>query len=125
MKYYAIDNGLRRVNSPQANPDMGHRLENLVFLALRHQGLSVAYAGEKDLWECDFVTEDSAIQVCATLTPYNRSREVSGLAQAGRLPGKRRALILTLNQRDHFKEKDTAIEVRPAWDWLLDLGEQS
>ena len=125
MKYYAIDNGFRRVNSPQANPDMGHRLENLVFLALRHQGLRVAYAGEKDLWECDFVTEDSAIQVCATLTPYNRSREVSGLAQACRLPGKRRTLILTLNQRDHFKEKDTAIEVRPAWDWLLDLGEQS
>jgi uncharacterized protein len=119
-KYYAIDNGFRRVNSPQANPDMGHRLENLVFLALRHQGLSVAYAGEKDLWECDFVTADLAIQVCATLTPYNRSREVSGLAQACRLPGKRRALILTLNQRDHFKENDTAIEVRPAWDWLLE-----
>ena len=26
-KYYAIDNGLRRANSPQTTPDVGHRLE--------------------------------------------------------------------------------------------------
>ncbi|MCK7477201.1 MAG: hypothetical protein M0C28_06620 [Candidatus Moduliflexus flocculans] len=27
-KYYAIDNGLRQANSPQLQPDLGHRLEN-------------------------------------------------------------------------------------------------
>jgi hypothetical protein len=119
-KYYANDTGFRRVNSPQAAPDRGHRLENLVFLALRRRGPSVCYAGERNSWECDFVTDTLAIQVCAELTPYNRDREVSGLVRACRLPGKRRPLILTLNQQDRIREQDTPIEVRPAWEWLLE-----
>ena len=119
-KYYANDTGFRRVNSPQAAPDRGHRLENLVFLALRRRGPSVCYAGERNSWECDFVTDTLAIQVCAELTPYNRDREVGGLVRACRLPGKRRPLILTLNQRDRIREQDTPIEVRPAWEWLLE-----
>ena len=119
-KYYANDNGFRRVNSPQSSPDRGHRLENLVFLALREKGTNVFYAGERNLWECDFVTDTSAIQVCAELTPYNRSREIAGVVRACCLPGKRKALILTLNQRDHMKELDTSVKVQPAWEWLLE-----
>jgi uncharacterized protein len=118
-KYYAIDNGFRRLNSPQTTPDRGHRLENLVFLALRRCGENVSYAGEKDLWECDFVTDASAIQVCAELTPHNRGRELAGLVRACRLPGERRALVLTLNQRDRIIEQGTSVEVRPVWEWLL------
>ena len=34
-KYFSIDNGLRRANSPQLQPDLGHRLENAVALHLR------------------------------------------------------------------------------------------
>jgi predicted AAA+ superfamily ATPase len=117
-KYYANDNGLRRVNSPQTAPDRGHRLENLVFLALRQQEADVSYAGERDLWECDFVTTDLAIQVCAELTPYNRRREVEGALRACRLPGRRRPLILTLDQHDRLTEGDTTVEVRPVWEWL-------
>ena len=45
-KYYAVDNGLRRANSPQPNPDVGHRLDKAVFLALRRRGRTVHYAGE-------------------------------------------------------------------------------
>jgi predicted AAA+ superfamily ATPase len=97
-----------------------HRLENLILLALRRRGTGVCYAGEKNSWECDFVTDVSAVQVCAELTPYNRDREVGGLVRACRLPGKRRPLILTLNQRDCIREQDTTIEVRPAWEWLLE-----
>ncbi len=118
-KYYANDNGFRRVNSPQTTPDRGHRLENLVFLALRQQGTNVAYAGDRNLWECDFVTDTLAIQVCAELTPFNRARETEGVAQACRLPGRRQALVLTLNQRDRLRELDTTVEVRPVWEWLL------
>jgi predicted AAA+ superfamily ATPase len=118
-KYYAIDNGFRRVNSPQAGPDRGHRLENLAFLALRRHGAPICYAGERNQWECDFVTEAFAIQVCAELTPYNRGRELEGLLQGCRLPGKRRALILTLNQRDRITEQGMTVEVRPIWEWLL------
>jgi len=57
--------------------------------------------------------------VCAELTPYNRGRELEGLVRACCLPGKRRASILTLNQRDRLTERDTVVEVRPVWEWLM------
>ena len=117
-KYYAIDNGLRRSNSPQIQPDVGHRLENAVALRLRRRSRQLHYAGERDLWECDFVTDDEAIQVCLELTPLNRARELRGVVGGSRLRGKRRALVLTLDQTDHFREDGVEIEVLPAWQWL-------
>jgi len=117
-KYYAIDNGLRRANSPQMTPDLGHRLENAVFLSLRRQKEQVSYAGEKDLWECDFVTDSHAIQVCANLTAHNQQREVRGALKAAALPGKRRPLIVTLDQQDQVSVEGVAVEVLPAWEWL-------
>ena len=59
-KFYAIDNGLRRQNLPQNNPNLGHRLEDAVFLALRQRGESLHCASETDLWEWDFVTPSDA-----------------------------------------------------------------
>jgi predicted AAA+ superfamily ATPase len=117
-KYYAIDNGLRRANSPQATADLGHRLENAIFLALRRQKKAISYAGEIHQWECDFVTDTQAIQVCADLNARNQEREVRGAVRAAALPGRRRALILTLNQRDHIVVDSTTVEVAPAWEWL-------
>jgi len=117
-KYYAIDNALRRVNSPNLTSDVGHRLENAVFLSLRQRGLKPCYAGEKNSWECDFVTEDNAIQVCTALTPFNRERELEGLRRGCSLPGKRRGVIITLDQRDAMSVDGVEVEVIPAWEWL-------
>jgi predicted AAA+ superfamily ATPase len=118
-KYYAIDNGLRRATSPQKQRDVGRRLENAIFLALRAEGVAASYAAEKDGWECDFVTDREAIQVCAELTPQNRERELQGLIQAARLPGgRRRALILTRDQEDSLRVEGLRVEVQPAWKWL-------
>ena len=118
-KYFAVDNGFRRANVPDfAPPDVGRRLENAVFLALHQREGGVCYAGEKDLWECDFVTGDTAIQVCAELTPANRQREIGGLTNACQLRGKRRALVLTLDQRDRLNEQGIEVVVKPAWEWL-------
>lgn len=121
-KYYAVDNGLRRATSPQATPDIGHRLENAVFMALRQTREPLAYAAEKDAWECDFVTNSAAIQVCIELNEYNRERELRGALNAARLPGRRRPLILTLNQEDRIAVDGVVVEVRPAWQWLVDRG---
>jgi hypothetical protein len=125
-KFYAIDNGLRRFNSPQLTPDLGHRLENAVFLALRRRGGrdSVTYAGERSVWECDFVTRSEAIQVCAELTNDNRDREIRGVLKAAALPGKRRPLILTLDQRDRIEVGGAVIEVQPAWAWMMGLQQR-
>jgi uncharacterized protein len=121
-KYYAIDNGLRLANSPQSTPDVGRRLENLVFLDLRSRGENLHYAGEKDSWECDFVTSDSAIQVCAALTPETYERELRGLAAAAKLPGSktpRHLLILTLDQKETLLDGDLSVRVIPVYEWLL------
>ena len=106
------------MNSPSLTADAGHRLENAVFLALRQRGLKPCYAGQKDSWECDFITDDYAIQVCANLTPFNRERELEGVRQGCALPGKRRGLIVTLDQRDALSVDGVSIEVVPAWEWL-------
>jgi len=68
-------------------PDLGRRLENAVFLALRRRGDQVTYASEKDSWECDFVTDTDAIQVCAQLGEENLERELRGALRAAALPG--------------------------------------
>lgn len=121
-KYYAIDPGLRAANTPNPTPDVGRRLENAVLLALRRRGATPTFAAEAHQWECDFVTPEEAIQVCAELTPANRARELRGLLAAAQLPGgserRRRLVVLTLNQRDTFKDDGQRITVLPAWEWL-------
>jgi uncharacterized protein len=117
-RYYAIDNGLRRATSPQLQPDLGHRLENAVALHLRRETRDLAWAGERDSWECDFITPDAVIQVCLELTPHTVVRELRGIVNAARLPGRRRAVIVTLDQTDRLREDGIEIEVVPAWRFL-------
>ena len=145
-KYYAIDCGLRRANAPQAQPDLGRRLENAAALHLRrlHPGATAAlrqnqattsatghargatssrhvcYAGERDSWECDFVTRDEAIQVCFELTPANRERELRGAVEGARLLGSRRARVVTFDQTDQLREDGVAVDVVPAWQWMAE-----
>ena len=117
-KYYAIDNGLRRVNSPHAQPDLGQRLENAVAIHLRRLGQEAFYAGERGLWECDFITPAAAIQVCVELTEANRAREIRGVIEGARLRGHGRALVVTLDQADRLVEDGVKIDVVPAWRWM-------
>ncbi len=119
-KYYAIDPGFRAANTPSLTPDLGRRLENTVLLALRRKGDSPAFAAEAHRWECDFVTDRLALQVCQQLTPQNRERELRGLLAAANLPDRkdRELLILTLDQRDSFAAEGHEITVCPAWEWL-------
>ncbi len=120
-KYYAVDTGLAAACSPNPTPDLGRRLENAVLLALRRRGAAPAFAAAPHEWECDFVTEDLAIQCCARLTPENRERELRGLLRAAELPGRagrRDLLIVTLDQEDALREDGRRIAVVPAWKWL-------
>jgi len=117
-KYYAIDNGLRRANSVHAQPDLGHRLENAVAIQLRQSTPDLSYAAERGLWECDFLTPDAAIQVCAELTPANRARELRGVVEGTRLRGRRRGLVVTLDQSDRLVQDGVTIDVVPAWRWM-------
>lgn len=57
-KYYAVDTGLRSyLLGKKANTDMGHILENIVYLELLRRGYKV-YVGKVDEYEVDFVAEN-------------------------------------------------------------------
>jgi len=57
-KYYAVDTGLRSyLLGKKANTDMGHILENIVYLELLRRGFKV-YVGKVDGYEVDFVAEN-------------------------------------------------------------------
>jgi len=117
-KYYAIDNGLRRANSPQTTPDKGRRLENAVALELLRRKQEPCYAAEKDSWECDFVTREAAWQVCWQLTEENKAREVRGLLAAKTQARVKRLVILTLDQKQTLHQDGETIEILPAWEWF-------
>jgi len=57
-KYYAVDSGLRSyLLGKKADSDMGHILENIVYLELLRRGYKV-YIGKVDDLEVDFVAEN-------------------------------------------------------------------
>ena len=57
-KYYSVDMGLRSyLLGKRANSDMGHILENIVYLELLRRGFKV-YVGKVDDLEVDFVAEN-------------------------------------------------------------------
>lgn len=57
-KYYAVDTGLRSyLLGKKSDKDMGHILENIVYLELLRRGYKV-YTGKVDDFEIDFVAEN-------------------------------------------------------------------
>jgi uncharacterized protein len=121
-KYYVVDNGFRQANIVEAKPDIGRRCENAVYLALRHHSTALSYAAETDLWECDFVTKNANIQVCADLNANNIAREVAGLVGASRQTKRKHAYLLNLNRTDTIIENGVRIDVLPIWKWLKQDG---
>ena len=58
-KYYAVDTGFREnLLGKKASQDMGHTLENIVYLELLRRGYKV-YTGKVDDLETDFVAENT------------------------------------------------------------------
>lgn len=117
-KYYCVDNGLRRIVSPQATPDYGRRLENAVAIELLRRGKSPCHDAEKDTWECDFVTSDTVYQVCWQLTEQNIRRELRGALAAKARARAKNAILLTLDQSQTFKQDNETVKAIPSWKWL-------
>lgn len=116
-KIYAIDNGLVDAVSTSASRNLGHRLENAVYLHLRSRYPEIYYFKEKG--ECDFVAFEKgqikqAIQVCYQVNDTNFKREYDGLMQALDYFQLDRGLIITADQSDRFEQGGRQIDMVPA-----------
>lgn len=86
-KYYTVDIGLRNMLVKRGESDIGHILENIVFLELKRRGFDV-YVGQLDDGEIDFVAVNgddiSYYQVSATTLDDNTlKRELAPFKRVG------------------------------------------
>jgi len=73
-KYYAVDNGLRRLIAGDRSADYGHILENIVYLELLRRGYQV-YVGVVDNLEVDFLAKKSNGEQLYVQVSYNTEKE--------------------------------------------------
>ncbi len=119
-KYYAADTGLRSyLLGKKADSDMGHILENIVYLELIRRGYKV-YVGKVDDLEIDFVAENrdglSYYQVALTVRDEKvLERELRSLQKTGDHYSK---YLLTYDQ-DLESDYDGIKKINVI-DWLLE-----
>ena len=121
-KYYVVDIGMRYMLLGTSGTDVGHILENIVYLELLRRGYEV-YIGKIDDLEVDFVVRGNKgvqyIQVAASVRDENTlSRELASLQ---RISDNYPKVILTL---DEDPEADyEGIRRINALDWLVGKAE--
>ena len=118
-KYYTVDTGLRNNLIQTTQADLGHQLENLVFLELMRRG-SKTYIGQLDNNEIDFVAEKNGnlayYQVAAsTLDETTLNRELSPLIK---ITDNYPKYLLTLDEIQPNANYSGIIKMN-AIDWLL------
>lgn len=121
-KVYMNDVAFHNLVGFSNSQNLGRKLENAVYLALR-QKTSTLYSFHGK-GECDFIffnekTEPRAIQVCYILGQDNEIREINGLIEAMRFFGLSNGLILTHDQENDIQKDGCSIKVLPVWKWLL------
>lgn len=118
-KYYAADTGLRQALLGAKDANLGHLLENIVYLELKRRHGEV-YVGQMPRGEVDFVTFDDGIpsywQVALTVRdPAVLARELAPLRA---IRDHHRKTVLTLDL-DPLSDHD-GILVRPLLPFLLE-----
>lgn len=120
-KIYAIDLGLVAANISATKGNEGHKLENMVYNALRSRHKEIYY--HKGNTECDFIviekgTVTQAIQVCLELNADNQKRELAGLQDAMKAYHLSEGIIVTLDQKDIFYVDEGTVKVISAHAYL-------
>jgi uncharacterized protein len=124
-KVYIVDHALARAAAPSPGEELGHVLENIVYLELRRRGDVLGYHVTATGREVDFVASDPAgerclVQVCATLeAPETRDRELRSMAEAMAETKIERAVLVTMATDGVERIEGRVIPVVPAWRWLL------
>ncbi len=124
-KLYVIDLALAKYYGFSFSENIGHMLENLVFLQLRRNArLGDIFYFSNNLYECDFIVQEKGqiahiIQVTQGLNEDNKKREVRGLIKAMKYFGVKKGTIITFGGEETIKEDNFIIEVVPIYKWLL------
>jgi predicted AAA+ superfamily ATPase len=118
-KYYAVDSGLRGRSIAASSPDIGHVLENIVYLELLRRGnrVSIGKLAEREI---DFVAQSAEgityCQVSATVLDDNTLKRE--LAPLQRIPDHHPKLLLTLDEVPRTANYDGIRQIHVV-DWLL------
>jgi hypothetical protein len=128
-RIYCVDHAMVTSVSSGILVNSGHLLENLVFMALRRIHPEIYYYKTRTGKEVDFIVPTRGrprmlVQVSETLAePQTRKREIVALSEAMVELDLKTGIIVTRNEDEHMVEEGRAIEVVPAWRFLLDLPE--
>ena len=119
-KYYAVDVALRNTLVKGAASDIGHILENIVYLELLRRGERV-FVGELEDGEVDFVTVGPEGTVYYQVAATTLDEEVlkRELAPLQRISDNYPKLLLTLDEVFATADYD-GIQTRNVLDWLLE-----
>jgi hypothetical protein len=129
IKSYVIDMGLADAFLMSRESNIGHHLENCIFIELCRRNTRVSYFRSKSGYEVDFIVTYSdktmdAIQVSADIrTKQTFERECRSLYEVKSMIKNIRLILITMSDEKEIKYKDNTIYVVPAWKWLLNLCE--
>ncbi len=116
-KYYPVDPALRRALLGQKRPNMGSRLENIVYLELKRRGYEV-YVGTLGTKEVDFVAIHDGIKEYyqVSLTVQGEKTYQREIAPFLKIKDNYPKILLT---EDSGNYDDNGIEQKNVIDWLL------
>ena len=130
-KIYCIDHALMNSVSSGILFNLGHLLENMVFIALRRVTSDIFYYKSKSGREVDFIAQRHdrprmLIQVCESMTdPQTRKREVTALSEAMTELSLTEGTIVTRGEEELIEVEFGKIKVLPVWRFLLNFPSTS
>lgn len=126
-KIYAIDTGLAAATAFSFSENIGHYLENLVYLELRRSGRDVYYYKTASGQEVDFAVREGnklreLIQVAQDMKgEKTRAREIKALLKAMDETELTTATVVTYEDEEEIAEGTRKIQVVPAYKYLYSM----
>ena len=124
-KVYAIDTGLAAATAFSFTENLGHYLENLVFLELKRRGKEVFYYKTAGGLEVDFAVREGSklrelIQVARDMkTEKTRARELKALLKAMDETHLTAGTVITYEDDEEISEEEKTIRVVSAYHYLF------
>lgn len=128
-KVYAIDTGLAAATAFSVSENIGHYLENTVYIELKRKGCELYYYRTSNGLEVDFAcrgargTVVELIQVAYSMNAEKtRNREIKALLKALEETGLTTGTIVTSDEEEILTEAGKTIRIVPAYKYLSGLG---